>query len=113
MVRTLDGPNGVFTADHVKAALRDPNSRNAPRSRLVSVENTSNGGFGTVWPLATLQGVSKVAHDAGLAMHMDGARLCNAAVKAGIKARTRPKRTRTATAMIATEVRMKPCGPDA
>ena len=86
MIRMLDGPNGVFTADQVKAALRDPNSRNAPRSRLVSVENTSNGGFGTVWPLATLQGVSKTAHDAGLAMHMDGARLCNAAVKAGIKA---------------------------
>ena len=86
MIRMLDGPNGVFTADQVKAALRDPNSRNAPRSRLVSVENTSNGGFGTVWPLATMQGVSKVAHDAGLAVHMDGARLCNAAVKAGIKA---------------------------
>ena len=72
MVRTVDGPNGVFTADQVKAALRDPNSRNAPRSRLVSVENTSNGGFGTVWPLATMQGVSKVAHDAGLAMHLSG-----------------------------------------
>src|SRR6266478_5322618 len=70
-----------------KAALRDPNSRNAPRSRLVSVENTSNGGFGTVWPLATLQGVEKVARSAGVAMHMDGARLCNAAVKSGTKAK--------------------------
>jgi len=86
MIRMLDGPNGVFTADQVKAALRDPNSRNAPRSRLVSVENTSNGGCGTVWPMATLQGVSKVAHDAGLAVHMDGARLCNASVKSGNKA---------------------------
>ena len=79
MIRMLDGPNGVFTGEQVKAALRDPNSRNAPRSRLVSVENTSNGGFGTVWPLATLQGVAKVAREAGVAMHMDGARLCNAA----------------------------------
>src|SRR5947207_12574144 len=87
MIRMLDGPNGVFTGEQVKAALRDPNSRNAPRSRLVSVENTSNGGFGTVWPLATLQGVEKVARAAGVAMHMDGARLCNAAVKAGTKAR--------------------------
>jgi threonine aldolase len=87
MIRMLDGPNGVFTADQVKAALRDPNSRNAPRSRLVSVENTSNGGFGTVWPIETLRGVSKVAHDAGLAVHMDGARLCNAAVKSGTKAK--------------------------
>ncbi len=55
MIRTVDGPSGVFTGEQVKAALRDPNSRNAPRSRLVSIENTSNGGFGTVWPLATLQ----------------------------------------------------------
>ncbi len=87
MIRMLDGPNGVFTADQVKAAIRDPNSRNAPRSRLVSMENTSNGGFGTVWPLATMQGVSKAARAADLAVHMDGARLCNAAVKSGTKAR--------------------------
>jgi threonine aldolase len=87
MIRMLDGPNGVFTAEQVQAALRDPNSRNAPRSRLVSVENTSNGGFGTVWPLATMQSVSKVARGAGLAVHMDGARLCNASVKSGTKAK--------------------------
>lgn len=86
MIRTVDGPSGVFTGEQVKAALRDPSSRNAPRTRLVSVENTSNGGFGTVWPLATLQGVSAVARAAGLAMHMDGARLCNAAVKSGTPA---------------------------
>ena len=86
MIRMLDGPNGVFTGDMVKAALRDPNSRNAPRSRLVSIENTSNGGFGTVWPLATMQGVAKVARDANVSLHMDGARLCNASVKSGVKA---------------------------
>ena len=86
MIRMLDGPNGVFTGDQVKAALRDPNSRNSPRSRLVSIENTSNGGFGTVWPLATMQGVAKVARDAGVSLHMDGARLCNASVKSGTKA---------------------------
>jgi len=86
MIRMLDGPNGVFTGEQVQAAIRDPNSRNAPRSRLVSVENTSNGGFGTVWPLATMQGVAKVARGAGLAMHMDGARLCNAVVKSGTRA---------------------------
>ncbi len=86
MIRMVDGPNGVFTGEQVQAALRDPNSRNAPRSRLVSIENTSNGGFGTSWPLATMQGVTKVARAAGLALHMDGARLCNASVKTGTKA---------------------------
>jgi threonine aldolase len=86
MIRALDGPAGVFTGDQVKAALRDPNSRYNPRSRMVSMENTSNGGFGTVWPLSTMQGVAKVARDAGLGLHMDGARLANACVKSGTKA---------------------------
>jgi threonine aldolase len=87
MIRALDGPAGVFTPEQVKAALRDPGSRYNPRSRLVSMENTSNGGFGTVWPLATMQGVANVARGAGLSLHMDGARLCNAAVKSGTKAK--------------------------
>jgi threonine aldolase len=87
MIRVLDGPAGVFTGDQVKAALRDPNSRYNPRSRLVSIENTSNGGFGTVWPLATMQGVAKVAREAGLSLHMDGARIANASVKSGTKAK--------------------------
>lgn len=86
MIRPLDGPKGVFTGEQVKAALRDPNSRYVARQRLVSIENTSNGGFGTVWPLATMQGVTKVARDAGLSLHMDGARLANASVKSGTKA---------------------------
>ncbi len=90
MIRMVDGPNGVFTGDQVKVALRDPNSRNAPRSRLVSIENTSNGGFGTVWPLATMQGVAAVARAAGVALHMDGARLCNASVKSGCRLRRFP-----------------------
>jgi threonine aldolase len=86
MIRPLDGPKGVFTGEQLKAALRDPNSRYVARQRLVSIENTSNGGFGTVWPLATMQGVTKVARDAGLSLHMDGARLANACVKSGTKA---------------------------
>jgi threonine aldolase len=87
MIRTIEGPAGVFTGEQVKAALRDPNSRYNPRSRLVSMENTSNGGFGTVWPLATMQGVTKVAREAGLSLHMDGARIANASVKSGTKAK--------------------------
>jgi len=86
MIRPLDGPKGVFTGEQVKAAIRDPNSRYVARQRLVSIENTSNGGFGTVWPLATMQGVTKVAREAGLSLHMDGARLANACVKSGTKA---------------------------
>jgi len=50
------------------------------------VEQTSNLGGGTVWPLERILQVTKIAHDAGLEMHMDGARLMNAVVASGISA---------------------------
>ncbi|MFQ5937227.1 MAG: threonine aldolase family protein [Acidiferrobacterales bacterium] len=85
-VRPLKGRGGIFTAEQLRAAVR-PINRNAPRSRLVVVEQTSNRGGGTVWPLSTIEGVTGVANEHGLATHMDGARLMNAQVAAGIAAR--------------------------
>jgi threonine aldolase len=79
MLRTIDGERGIFTAAQVEAAIRPPN-RHSPRTRLVSVENTSNFGGGSVWPLATLDAVCATARRHGLATHLDGARLMNAAV---------------------------------
>ena len=64
MINPLDGERGVFTAEQLRAAIR-PESRYLPRSRLVSVEQTTNMGGGRVWPLETLQAVVEVARDAG------------------------------------------------
>lgn len=85
LVHPLDGEAGVFTAAQLEAAIRE-DSRYAPRSRLVSVEQTSNLGGGTVWPLAAIREVAGVARRHGLRLHMDGARLMNAAVASGIAA---------------------------
>ena len=85
MIRTLDGKNGVFSPEQVTDALR-PASRYMPKSTLLCVEQTANLGGGTVWPVETLDAVAKLAKSAGLATHMDGARLLNAAVKSGIDA---------------------------
>jgi threonine aldolase len=85
-MRTIDGARGQFDAAAVEAAVR-PASRYAPRSRLVWVEQTSNLGGGSVWPLERLQAVAKVAKSHGLATHMDGARLMNAVVASGVSAR--------------------------
>ena len=52
----IDGPRGQFDADAVEAAVR-PASRHFPRTRLVWVEQTSNLGGGSVWPLARIQSV--------------------------------------------------------
>ncbi len=85
MVRTLDGVDGVFSAEQLEVGVR-AKRRHAPRSRLVAVEQTSNQGGGTVWPLATLGEVAGVARRHGLALHMDGARLLNATVASGVTA---------------------------
>ncbi len=86
MVQPLQGVDGIFTAAQVEAAIR-PINRYAPRTRLVSVEQTSNLGGGTVWPSQTIVEVCAAAHKHGLATHMDGARLMNAVVASGVPAR--------------------------
>lgn len=82
----LNGERGVFTPEQVAAALRTPGSFHAPRSSLVSLENTTNLGSGKVWPYDTAKAVTDFAHAQGLKAHMDGARLMNAVVASGIPA---------------------------
>ncbi|HUU12041.1 MAG TPA: low-specificity L-threonine aldolase [Phycisphaerae bacterium] len=82
MCRLIAGQRGLFTADQVRAALR-PANEHFPRTRLVCVENTHNRGGGTVWPVRQIADVAAVARQAGLKMHLDGARLWNAAVASG------------------------------
>src|SRR5262245_12704068 len=84
--RALDGPRGQFDAATAQAAVRPP-SRYSPRSRLLWVEQTSNLGGGSVWPLAGIEAVVDVARRHGLATHMDGARRFNAVVASGVSAR--------------------------
>ncbi|HVT31326.1 MAG TPA: GntG family PLP-dependent aldolase [Rhodanobacteraceae bacterium] len=85
MIQPLAGTRGIFDADRLRAALR-PETPYAPRQRLVEVEQTANLGGGAIWPLATLDAVARVAHEAKLATHMDGARLFNACAATHIDA---------------------------
>jgi len=87
MIKALHGQNGMFTPEQVADAIR-PNSRYMPQSTLLCVEQTANMGGGAIWPLEQLQAVAAVAKDAGMATHMDGARLMNAVAKTGISAAT-------------------------
>jgi threonine aldolase len=86
IVSPLDGERGVFSAEQLEAAIRPPGNRYAPRSRLLSVEQTTNMGGGRVWPLETVRGVLEVARARGLRAHLDGARLMNAVVASGTPA---------------------------
>src|SRR5688572_20115903 len=85
MINALDGDGGIFSAEQLAAAIRLDN-RYLPRSRVVSVEQTTNMGGGRVWPLGTVREVLEVARERGLRTHMDGARLMNAVVASGVSA---------------------------
>jgi threonine aldolase len=85
-VRSLDGPRGQYDAATLEEGIR-PDFRHFPRSRLVWVEQTSNLGGGSIWPLARVRAVTDVARRHRLATHLDGARLMNAVVASGVAAR--------------------------
>jgi threonine aldolase len=84
----VDGERGIFTPEAVKAVLRMSQWDHDPRQRVVAMENTHNRGGGSVWPLAQLEAVADLAHAAGLAVHLDGARIWNAHLATGVPLRT-------------------------
>lgn len=79
-------PDGSLELDDIRQAIRsdDPHF---PVTRLVALENTHNRCGGTVLSPAYMQTVGDLAHERGLALHLDGARLFNAAAALGVAAR--------------------------
>ena len=78
----LDGAGGLLEADQVESALR-PAGDAFPRTRLVCVENTANKPGGVTYSLKRIEALAAVARAQGLRLHLDGARLWNAAVATG------------------------------
>jgi len=85
-VQALTTERGVFTGAQVTAAVR-PDDPHYARTRLVCVENTHNAGGGTVWTREEVEEVAGAARANGLALHLDGARVMNAAAGSGRPAR--------------------------
>lgn len=85
-ITPLPGTDGQFLPETFRKALH-PRTRYQPPQVLVSVEQTANIGGGTIWKKGALDQVVAIARTAGLATHMDGARLLNACVATGIAAR--------------------------
>jgi threonine aldolase len=89
-LRGLPGRNGIFTAADLRAAIRIPHPfmpATQPPLKLVCLENTHNIGGGAVWPMPALLAVAEEARAHGLRLHLDGARLWNAAAATGIAER--------------------------
>jgi threonine aldolase len=86
VMRGLPGRHGTFAPEQVKAAVRDWSSGHMPRTRLVSVENTHNSSGGRTWSLEQIDSIVETAREHELNLHLDGARLVNAATALGVPA---------------------------
>lgn len=81
--RLVKGQRGVLTPQDIESALRPPNVH-FPTTSLVCIENTHNRAGGTVWTSSQIKAVIDFAHARGLKVHMDGARIFNAAIAQNI-----------------------------
>jgi len=84
--RPVVGDRGTITPAHLEAALR-PDDRHYAPTRLLCLENTHNSAGGTVMTPAAMAEVCAAAHKRDLLVHLDGARIFNAAVALGVDVR--------------------------
>jgi len=84
--RGIAGELGRITPEQLRATMHEDGSFHTPRTSVVAVENTHNNAGGTVWPLEDLRALVATARELGLRLHLDGARLLNAAVASGVPA---------------------------
>ena len=82
MPRVARGEDGILTWKQIEAVIR-PKIYYDSQTALVCLENTSNMAGGTVYPTAQVADICDHAHDAGLKVHLDGARIFNAATALG------------------------------
>jgi threonine aldolase len=80
----LRGIRGILDAPQIEEAIR-PADHHFPVTKLVCLENTHNRGGGSIFPLEKMAEIYRLAKSKGLLVHLDGARLWNASVAAGIK----------------------------
>lgn len=84
--RLVKGHMGVMAPKDIEEVLRPPNIHFPPTS-LICIENTHNRAGGTIWSPPQIKAVSDLAKSRGLRVHMDGARIFNAAVALGLEVR--------------------------
>ena len=82
MPRVAHGEDGILTWEDIKAVIR-PKIYYDSQTALICLENTSNMAGGTVYPTERVNEICDHAHELGLKVHMDGARIFNAATALG------------------------------
>lgn len=85
-IRPLDGERGLIEPEALRQALH-PDEYFMARQRLLCLENTHNRGGGSVMSVERMASLVRMARDAGLAVHLDGARIFNACIASGVSVR--------------------------
>jgi threonine aldolase len=85
LTRPLPSHAGRFTVEQVRATARRGDLGHVPTTRVVAIENTHNASGGRVWPLEEVVAMAEVCRELELSLHLDGARLFNAAVASGVE----------------------------
>jgi threonine aldolase len=86
VIRSIQTQDGILSWDEVKRMIRPLSPYSAPTG-LVTIENTHNMHGGTVYPMRTVREICDGAHERGVPVHMDGARIFNAAAALGMPVR--------------------------
>ncbi len=86
VARPIPADDGILTWAAIKKEVRRVSPHWAPTG-LIEIENTHNMAGGTITPIATINEICDSAHDMELPVHMDGARLFNAAAALGVSVR--------------------------
>ncbi|HZL54753.1 MAG TPA: GntG family PLP-dependent aldolase [Solirubrobacteraceae bacterium] len=79
----LPGSAGRLTAEQIRSSVGASDPLHIPRASILAIENSHNSAGGTVWPYEELEQVVAVARELDLRVHLDGARLANAAIAIG------------------------------
>jgi threonine aldolase len=86
-IRPVATAGGVMSPEQIADVVRPRDDPHQPLSAAVTFEDTHNRHGGVVWPLEALRAASDAAHEHGLRVHLDGARIFNAAVALGVDAK--------------------------
>ena len=82
VARPIASPDGILSWEQIRREVRPLSPYSAPTG-LIEIENTHNMAGGTVYPVQAIEEICDGAHQAGLKVHMDGARVFNAAAHLG------------------------------
>jgi threonine aldolase len=97
MIRPLRCEAGRFSPEQLRETARVTDGTHVPPTKIVSVENTHNASGGRVWPIEEIEAVEAAARELGLSLHLDGARVMNAAVASGVSSAEIGRRFDTVT----------------